>query len=331
MEQKINTRGLIESALMAGIITIILIATLYLPLMYIVGIVVLPIPVAVMYYRHEFKYVAGCIVVSILITSMFSGPIIAISSSISYSLVGGTIGYCIKNKKKPYKTLVLVILACILSFIGKAWLIARLMSNTSLFGFIKEQLAMYSETMKVALESSKSLYSSMGVSAAQLQMLDEVSSIFTVEAFIISLPAMILLCSFLLAYICFGITRKVLIRLKYKDIEILNFSEFYVSNLLGAALVSIICIGIIISSRGIEWALLLYNAAMLVTIILMAINGVAATNYFLTKKMKMNKFPRTVMVVIILILGSYIILSVIGFVEMILDFRKLDPHRLRKA
>ncbi|MEG1257253.1 DUF2232 domain-containing protein [Clostridium sp.] len=331
MEQKINTRGIIESALMAGIITIILMATLYLPLMYIVGVVILPIPVAVLYYRHEFKYVAGCIVVSIAITSMFSNPIIAISSSISYSLVGGTIGYCIKNKKKPYKTLILVILASIISFIGEAWLVARLINNTNLFGFIREQLVMYSETMNAAMESAKSFYSSMGMSATQLQMLDQAASIFTVEAFIIYLPAVILLYGFLVSYICFGITRKILIKLRYKDIETLNFSEFYVSNLLGAALISIISIGIIVNSRGVEWALLLYNATMLVTMVLMAINGVAVTNYFLTKKMNMNKSPRTFMIVIIFILGSYIIFSIIGFVEMILDFRKLDPHRLRKA
>jgi uncharacterized protein YybS (DUF2232 family) len=331
MEQKISTKSLVESALMAGIITIINIATLYIPFLYTIGLIVLPIIVALIYYRNGMKYSVGAIVVSTIIVAMLLNPILAITSGISYGIVGTVLGYCLKNEKKTYNTLVVLIIACILSIIVQVWLTSILVSNTSIFQFIKNELKTYIDMFNQYINETKELYSSIGISGTQIQILDQISSIFTVEFLAMLLPATIFIGGFIQAYTTILFTQLIFRKLKYKGIESLMFSEFYISNLVGAALIAIISICGIIGSKGVTWGMFLYNAIMLITIIILSINGAAVTDYFLRKKVGMPKVARIFLLAILFMIGAPIIFSIIGFVEMMLDFRKLDPHRIRKA
>lgn len=331
MEQKISTKSLIESALMAGIITIINIATVYIPFLYIIGLIILPIMVAVTYYRNGMKYSVGAIIVSAIIVAMLMNPILAINSGMSYGIVGIALGYCLKNEKKTYNTLIVLIIACILSMIVQVWLTGILVSNISIFQFIKNELNTYIDMFNQYINETKELYSSLGISGTQIQILDQISSIFTVEFLAVLLPATIFISGFIQAYTTILFTQLIFRKLKYKGIETLRFSEFYISNLVGAALIAIISICGIIGSRGVTWAMFLYNAIMLITIIILSINGAAVTDYFLRKKVGMPRVARIFLLAILFMIGSPIIFSIIGFVEMMLDFRKLDPHRIRKA
>ncbi len=331
MEQKINTKSLVEAALMCGIIIIIVIITSYIPFLNVIGSLILPIPIAIIYYRNDFKYSIGCIIVSIILTSMLFNPVVAINSGITYALVGIVLGYCLKNKKKPYNTLVIVVAACIVSFIAQMWIAGIFIGNVNIFQVVEDMLKQLVDMFSVAIEDTKNLYVSLGVTAAQIQNFDKLASIMTIETLEILLPATIFIYSFFQGYISYELAKKILKKLNYKDIENLSFSEVYISNLLGAALIAIMSIGIITSSRGVSLGLLLYNATMVLAMIIMTINGVATVDYFLKRKMNMSKVKRGIIIGIVLIMGLFTFFSVIGFVEMMLDFRKLDPHRLRKV
>lgn len=331
MEQKINTKSLVEAALMCGIMIIIVIITSYIPFLNVIGSLVLPIPIAIIYYKNDFIYSIGCIIVSIILTSMLFNPVVAITSGITYALVGIALGYCLKNKKKPYNTLVIVVAACIVSFIAQMWIAGIFIGNANIFQVVEDMLNQLVDMFSVAIEDTKNLYVSLGVTAAQIQNFDKLASIITIETLEILLPATIFLYSFFQGYISYELSKKILKKLNYKDIENLSFSEVYISNLLGAALIAIMSIGIITSSKGVSLGLLLYNATMVLTMIIMTINGVATVDYFLKRKMNMSKVKRGIIIGIVLIMGLFTFFSVIGFVEMMLDFRKLDPHRLRKV
>lgn len=331
MEQKINTKGLIAAALMAGIITIIVIITSYIPFIYMFRIFILPIPVAIIYYMHGSKYSIGCVGVSILLTSMLLSPVVAITSGITYSIVGITLGYCLRNKRKPYNTLIYLIIACVVSIIVEVWVAGIFIGNSNLFRFVKEQLIILIDNYNTSIESTKNLYTSMGASAAQIQALDQASSSINIDVLQMLLPGSIFIYGFFQSYISYMLTNQVLKRLNCRENENLVFSEFYISNLFGAALIATMCIGIIISSRGITWGLFLYNATMILAICVLTINGLAAVYYFFMRKTKMPKIQSSIIVGIVLIIGLFKFFSVIGFVEMMFDFRKLDPHRIRKV
>ncbi len=319
MEQKINTKSLVEAALVAGIITIISISASYILLFYIIGLILLPILVALIYYRNGMKYSIGAALISTILVAIFLNPILAITSGMSYGIIGVVLGYCLKNQKKPYNILIALIIACIISMLVEVWLTSRLVSNT------------YIHEFKAYITQTKEIYSNMGMNATQLQMFEHIESIFTVELLAMLIPTVLFIASFIQGYTTILFTHLVFRKLKYKEIKYLRFSEFYVSNLVGATLIAIISICAIVGSRGITGGLFLYNAILMLTIMILAVNGAAVTDYYFRKKLGMPKAMRILLVVLLFIIGSSKILGIVGFVEMMLDFRKLDPYRIRKA
>ena len=331
MEQKISTKSLAEAAFMAGIIAIINIATLYIPFLDVIGLIVLPIIVAIVYYRNGIKYSIGNIVVSAIIVAISINPVSAIISGVSYGIVGITLGYCLKSNKNKYNTLVLLIIAYIISMIVQVWLTSKLISNISIVQFMNNELNTYADGLKEYIAQTKTVYSSMGMGSAQLQILDQISSIFTVEILSMFIPAAIFIVGFIQAYATKLFAQIIFKKLKYTEVKFLRFSEFYISNLVGATLIAIISIGGIIGGRGIKWGLFLYNSTLLLTIIILSVNGVATTDYFLRNKIGMSNGVRIFLLALLFMIGSPIIFGIIGFIEMMLDFRKLDPYRIRKA
>ncbi len=331
MEQKINTKSLIEAALVASIITIISISASYILLFYIIGLILLPILVALIYYRNGMKYSIGATLISTILVAIFLNPILAITSGMSYGIIGVVLGYCLKNQKKPYNILIALIIACIISMLVEVWLTSRLISNISIIQFINEELNTYIHEFKVYITQSKEIYSNMGMNATQLQMFEHIESIFTVELLAMLIPTVLFIASFIQGYTTILFTHLVFRKLKYKEIKYLRFSEFYISNLVGATLIAIISICAIVGSRGITGSLFLYNAILMLTIMILAVNGAAVIDYYFRKKLGMPKVMRILLVVLLFIIGSSKILGIVGFVEMMLDFRKLDPYRIRKA
>ncbi len=331
MEQKINTKNLIETALMAGIITIISISASYILLFYIIGLILLPILVALIYYRNGIKYSIGAVLISTILVATFLNPILAIISGMSYGIIGVVLGYCLKNQKKTYNILIALIIACIISMLVEVWLTSRLVSNIGVIQFINDKLNTYMHEFKVYITQTKEIYSNMGMNATQLQMFEQIESIFTVELLAMLIPTVLFIASFIQAYSTILFTHLIFRKLKCKEIKYLRFSEFYVSNLVGAALIAIISICAIVGSRGITGSLFLYNAILMLTIMILAVNGAAVTDYYFRKKLGMPKAMRILLVILLFIIGSSKILGIVGFVEMMLDFRKLDPYRIRKA
>jgi uncharacterized protein YybS (DUF2232 family) len=331
MEQKINTKGLIEATLMSGIITIISISASYILLFYIIGLILLPILVALVYYRNGMKYSIGATIVSTILVAMFLNPILAIISGMSYGIIGVVLGYCLKNHKKTYNILIAMIIACIISMLVELWLTSRLVINVGVIQFINDKLNIYIQEFKEYITQTKEIYSTMGMNATQLQMFDQIESIFTVEHLAMLIPTGVFIVSFIQAYSTVLFTHLIFRKLKYKEIKYLRFSEFYVSNLVGAALIAVISICAIVGSRGVTGGLFLYNAILMLTIMILAVNGAAVTDYFFRTKFGMPKAMRILLVVLLFIIGSSKILGIVGFVEMMLDFRKLDPYRIRKA
>lgn len=331
MEQKISTKSLAKAAFMAGIIAIINIVTLYIPFLDVIGLIVLPIIVAIVYYRNGIKYSIGSIVVSAIIVAISINLVSAIISGVSYGIVGITLGYCLKSNKNKYNTLVLLIIAYIISMIVQVWLTSKLISNISIVQFMNNELNTYADGLKEYIAQTKTVYSSMGMGSAQLQILDQISSIFTVEILSMFIPAAIFIVGFIQAYATKLFAQIIFKKLKYTEVKFLRFSEFYMSNLVGATLIAIISIGGIIGGRGIKWGLFLYNSTLLLTIIILSVNGVATTDYFLRNKIGMSNGARIFLLALLFMIGSPIIFGIIGFIEMMLDFRKLDPYRIRKA
>src|SRR5665647_547675 len=122
MEEKMKNKGystkaIVEVSLISVIISVIMIVTGYLPIVSFIGTLILPIPVAILYIRHNNKITITAIVLSIILTSLVYNPIMAIYSAITYSVIGITLGYCVKNNKKSSITLLFLAIGSAISIV----------------------------------------------------------------------------------------------------------------------------------------------------------------------------------------------------------------------
>lgn len=331
MEQKISTRGLTESAVMSALISVIVILSSYFSFLYGVAMMILPIIVAVVHYRHDLKYSTGCVIVSMIITSIMFNPITGVTMGVSYGIIGIALGYAVRKKYSPYKILIYTVLASGIAIVLDFALTGILISGQNIFKFMQSQAVELSNVFAVSINQSVKMYESIGITGEQIEMMNQMKSLITPEFILMIFPAIIVIAAFLQGYVCYVLLSVVLRKLRYAKLEVVKFSEFYVTNLVGAALVGTMCIALILYGRGVSWGLTVYSSVYMVTLVILSINGIAATQYFLTKRMMLPKVGRVLIIVAVFMTRMVFIFEIIGFVEMLLDFRKLDPHRLRKA
>ncbi len=334
MENKnYSTKAIVEAALISVIISVIMIITGYLPIVSFIGTLILPIPVAILYIRHNNKITITAIFLSIILTSLVYNPIMAIYSAITYSVIGIALGYCVKKNKKSSITLLFLAIASAISNILTIVFSMLFIEKVSFVSFLSKGLDLMKQTMNVSLEQAKTLYAGMGITPEQLNVLDknfEAINKVDVALVLALMPAIIFAISFISAYLNYIVSRAILNRLNYEMEEILPFSRVYVSNIVGAILIGIVCIGIILSAKKIPGGDYILNSSQLLVQIVFTINGLAASTYFLRVKRNLSK-PVVLLILIFTTLSPLgTIYFSIGLMEMAFDFRRLDPYRIKR-
>ncbi|MBZ9609757.1 YybS family protein [Clostridium estertheticum] len=331
--KKYSTKAIVEASLIAVIISVIMIITGYLPIMSFIGILILPIPVAILYIRHNSKITITAIFLSIILTSLVYNPIMAIYSAIAYSIIGIALGYCVKENKRSSITLLFLGISSAISNILTIAFSMIFIEKVSFMNFISKNLEFFKQTMKVSFDGAKNFYSQAGITPEQLKLLNENFEMINkmdVTIVLVVIPASILIISFISAYLNYIVSRSILEKLNYKMDKVLPFSRVYVTNILGAVLIGIVCIGIILSAKKIAGGDYILNSSQLLVQLVFMINGLAAATYFLRVKKNLSK-P---VVALILVLTSFSRLGSIyfsiGLMEMAFDFRKLDPYRIKR-
>ena len=328
-----STKAIVEASLISVIIAVIMIITGYLPIVSFIGTLILPIPVAILYIRHNYKITITAIFVSVIIASLVYNPIMAIYSAITYSIIGVILGYCVKNNKKSSKTLIYLAMGSGISNILTIAFSMLFIEKVSFVNFISKNLEFMKQTIKVSFNSAKGLYLQAGVTPEKLKLLDKNLQLINnidVGLILALIPATIFIFSVISAYLNYIVAREILKKLNYKMEKILPFSKVYVSNIVGAILIGIVCIGIILSSKNIIGGEFIKKSSIILSQFVFIINGLAASTYFLRVKKNLSK-P-----IVILILGLTILSPLgniyfsIGLMEMAFDFRKLDPYRIKR-
>ncbi len=319
---KLDTKAVAEVGLILA--AIVVIGLLIVPISMIVGMIILPVPITILYLKYNNKVAILTVAASIILLSMFLGPIIAITSALEYGLTGITLGYCIKNDKSISKTLIYVMIAALAAIVCNMVLYFTFIEPISFIDFINNGVVIIKEQLAVM----KKLYMEAGIGENQIIVFDILQKELTAKSILLIIPSTLIVYLLILASLIYTFARSILIRLRYKTIKPLSFSKFYITNLLGALIIALICIGIIINAKGITLGEDLQYSLLMIANIIFGINGMAAVTYYFRKKRNMSKKVVVLILFLSLFLRAQIIYFYIGFVEMLFDFRKLDPYRI---
>ncbi|MEY8000748.1 YybS family protein [Clostridium sp. Mt-5] len=327
MQKKMyDTKALIEASLTTALTVVIMLISIYVPVFSIFANFILPVPITVLYIKQNYKVTLISIIASGILISMLYNPIAALSLIVSIGLTGMTLGYCIKNKKEFGTTIILLSISMAVGMIFYLVVYVMLMSKGGLYGFVNNMV----ETFKQSMNLSKSMYEKAGVSSSQLASVENMVKVFTPEYIMKLIPAGIIIVSFILSYLNYIITRAILIKLKYEVNEIKPFNQWYMNTRLGTLGGLMLVIGILLNRKNMAIGQYMITSSELILQLIFFIDGLALITYYLMKKFKMSK-KITAIVIVLTALSSLSLFYVLaGFIDMIFDFRKLDPYKKLK-
>ena len=315
-----KTNSLIEAGLIVSLMIVLIMANLYLPILAIFISFLLPIPITVLYLRQDYKITLWAIIVTGVITSMIQDPITAVTTTISFGTMGFLLGYCIEKQKSIFITIV------ILAF---GFLLSRIIQISIYFMFIDNRgiVKIMNESKKI-MQQSIEFYSNIGIPKEQIQQMEQTLAYFKPDLILKMLPSILIMSSFLSAVLNYFVSKKVLMKLGYKNIKPLpHISKIHVN----VRLVTIVAIGLLIGAilkrKGIELGDYFFITSDNLIKILFLINGISTAIYYMRNKFKISKG----ILIFILLMTSSPIFSLIyiylGLIDIMFDFRKLDSFR----
>lgn len=325
MESNTNrTKSIVEAGIISGIVVVLALINAYMQVFSFIGIFITPIPITILYLRHNVKVTLGAIISSAVIVAMLYQPLVAISTAIIYGLTGIALGYCIKKQLKMSQVLAIMTVVSLITTIVDLSFYAFIITKIGFMGLISENLKSYHD----ALESARQMTVSLGQST---ESYDLIKKIYTDHFIMLFSPSMLIVGSFCSGYFNYFITVKVLKKLKYNVKDTGKFKQFYINNRILAVLIIIGTLGFILNIKKIAVGEYIYFTAVALGISASIFDSIALVLYYLRDRFKLNK----ALVVVIIIFtvfnqftGSMYIF--LGIADMILDFRKLDPDRLFK-
>lgn len=320
-----NTRALVESGIMAAILVVTMLISAYIPFISILAYLVLPTPVALVYVRNGIKYALASLICGSLIGLFIMGPLNAIQLIILEFFCGLTLGYCITNNKKASKTIIYSSIAFATIMIIGLFLLTLFVYPNGFIGFINSIVSSFNESVNI----TKNMYMSMGISKEQIEKAFPSTLLLDKDQILWILPGGLIISSLILAVLNYKITSSIFLRLKVKVDKLKGITSFYIPTLIGAAMIILVCIGLIFKSKNMIVGNYIFNSTMAVLEILLIINGIAALIYFLRHKLNFSKTFTIISIIFLFLIYNHIYI-IIGVAELIVDSRKLDPNRIRK-
>ena len=309
-----NITPTVEGGLLVAISVILGLCANYLP---VIGAVVeffCAVPFVILTVRHGIGKSLLALTVSAFLLAMFVGPILSLRIAITLNICGVVLGYCIEKNFSTVKSFIATFLTAIFAQSLAIYILMVAMG----INFTETELSMLRESF----QESFALYEKMGVDAAQLtEMKNQVEPIIELISYL--MPTIIILMALLNTIACYLTSKWIFIKLRFKFIEPLpNFSAWRFP-IFFLYLAAFSAIGLYWSTtRNLNLLYIISINSMIFAMVTGFLQGMAVFTCA-ADKYKISKFLRRVIFVVIILNGLFLqIVSFIGLLDMIFDYRK---------
>lgn len=317
-----STKSVVEAGLISTLIVVIMLANLYVPVLSVVGKLILPIPVIILYIRHNFKITLSAVVVSSIIVAMLSDPIQAFQCLIILATVGVTLGYCIKHKKSNSLTLIMLTIMSAIGITISFVILVHLAGKQGIIDFMSNQL-------QQSVNMTKQMYAGMGLTKEQSVMLDSIYEFAKPDNLTKNFLLIISLTGFMSACLNYYVTRIILKKLKYDIVEVKSFDYFYINSKMAAIVAIFILVGVLLTKNNMSIGSSITTAGYGILQVMLLLNGAAFVLYYLRNKFNMSKLISNLILIFTILSPLLVVFVYLGLIDILVDFRKLDPNRRR--
>jgi len=203
---RFSTKAIVEGALLSAITVVLTFFSLYVPGLGLLADLVLPVPTIILGMKHGLKISLLSVVVSGAVIAAFSGPIRAITSVLTFGLVGMGMGWALERKYSATKIFAVGTVASLVSNIALFLLSLAVMGINPLL----EEIEIYRESLNSVTE----IYGRLGVSPETIQPTIEMYQSI-LELLPLLIPAMLILASLSSAFLSYSVSKMILGRLGY--------------------------------------------------------------------------------------------------------------------
>ena len=319
MNQNMTVRALTEGAIMAGL-TIILILLGNLPLIGMFALLFCSIPVTIITVRHGSFAGALTGVLSVILTTLFMGPLSAIAAGLQYILLGWVMGYMFYKRKSAIKTIHASVTAAAFASL------ALLVINLALMGFSPDTIAAYLDEYQ---KEMLALYETSGMTSMLVQQGMAQADVTAYLTGIINLairlmPAMMIISHGAMAIVSYFITTFIFKRLKIRIPRAHGFQNWILPGGFVWALIAVWGLWLAGDYINISWMNIVILNLLIVFAALLMLNGLAfSMHMFKFKEMSMGMKIFTAFFVLLFFTGFIIGLILTGLADLLFDFRKL--------
>src|SRR2546429_544778 len=210
MARPISVRGLTEGAILAALVAVLALAANYVPLVGLAANFLCPIPLAVLMIRHGLRVAALATVVAIAIGSAISGPVTGVLILLGFAPVGLAIGFGLRRQWSA-STVIVVGGGAVLGALVLGGVAAKVGIGVAPRVFAREVI----ELNKRSFDDAVQRYGRLGLDARQMDASVTMMRDFFDYSYRL-IPMLLLVGSFISAYLNYEVARHVLRRVGVK-------------------------------------------------------------------------------------------------------------------
>lgn len=319
MNRSYSVRPLAEGAMMAGVFALMALVTYYSSSLGTLVLFAMSAPTAILTYRHGWKTGLLSSVASILILFLLTDPVFVITGCISLQFTGLALGFSLKQKYKPWFSVLITALAFLIGF----FFLIKMGSIFMDINFSEEMISMY----KAAAQSSMELAERFNVPDDQTELIKQLPGM--IETFFTRLfPMLIGMSSLLNAVINYQVVVLICKRLNIQIEPLPPFQNWRLPEIFGIFYMLAFVLSYFGRNQNIDVLNIAAENIYQLFYILMQVQGLTLITWVMIQ-FKVSPAFRWLGLIFIYFnpyLASFVL--ILGFIDLIVDFRKLGNRYL---
>lgn len=221
--KKINTKALVESAIMIAVSALMILLSLYVPLFSVVGVLVSSVPIAVITVKHGLKASTTASIALLLVLCIITAEPVGMFVLFCLMVIPGIIsGICIKSEKNFFVTLTLVVLCVVMAFLINIQVMDLMTGENFVLNSVTEYTDIFGDMLQTRLGAVLNDQSAEFAAIEGMEGFDITSYTHQIKEQMVSLftlyfPAMLIIISFIIGYLLLKTNAYFIKRLKIKE------------------------------------------------------------------------------------------------------------------
>ncbi|HFK1809551.1 TPA: YybS family protein [Bacillus cereus] len=304
-----QTKFITEGAALLAIYVILLLISMYVPILGTVVTFALPLPFILLTIRHKLSNVLVIFVAALFVTIIVSQPMNLVKTTM-FGLIGIVLGYMYKTRKKPVEILIAGTLAYLIGFV----LIYVASIKFFNIDIMKQMQSVFSESMV----QSEKIVSAIGmpISKEQKELLTQMNDILQ-SLF----PSILVLVSVCFSWITVIISGSVLKKLKHDIIPCPKFKDLQLPKSIVWYYVIFILLATFIKVDPTSYLHMVFSNLYVIFALLLVLQGLTFISFLAYRKGFTKGVPIISFIVCMFIPMLFPLVTILGIIDLGISLR----------